>query len=380
MSLAALLLRELLHRPLGAVLTVLAVAAAVALVNAFVLLARAGERETRRIQRDIGLNVLVLPAAADIDRYWVQGYSEHTLPEEYLGRVSDQEVANRLIPLLRRRVAWRGFEVMLTGIAPEVFQGGRAMAPVFGMRIDPGELVLGGAVAEALELGRGAAVELLGERFTVARVLAPAGTEEDVRVYADLAVVQRLLDLPGRIGEIQALECHCEEDVADPLALLRARLEPLLPGTRVIRRADAADARLRQRRQSERFLALLTPVAVLFCGLSIGALALINVRERRREIGVLRALGHGSGTVAALVLGRAALLGFLGALLGGAAGAGAAHALGPSIFRLAPGAVAADWRLAALGLAAAPLLAAVASLIPTALAVREDPVAALREG
>ena len=63
MSLAALLLRELLHRPLGAVLTVLAVAAAVALVNAFVLLARAGERETRRIQRDIGLNVLVLPAA-----------------------------------------------------------------------------------------------------------------------------------------------------------------------------------------------------------------------------------------------------------------------------------------------------------------------------
>ena len=150
--LAPIILREAWHRPTTSALALVAVAAAVALVNLVVLLARAEEKETRLIQRDMGLNVLILPAATDLDRYWSLGYSEHSMPAEYMERVADQEVANRLIPLLRRRVRWRDMEVMLTGIAGEVFRAGTQMKPVFGMRIPAGDLVLGGAVARHLSL------------------------------------------------------------------------------------------------------------------------------------------------------------------------------------------------------------------------------------
>lgn len=376
--LAPLVLREAWHRPTTSALALIAVAAAVALVNLVLLLARAAEKETRLIQRDMGLNVLILPAATDLDRYWSLGYSEHSMPAEYMQRVADQEVANRLIPLLRRRILWRDMEVMLTGIAGEVFRAGTRMKPVFGMRIPSGTLVLGGSVARHLSLTVGDEVDLLGSSFRVDSILAEVGSEEDVRVYADLSEVQRLLDLPGRINEIQALECHCAEDVEDPLALLRSQLEPLLPGTRVVRRAQAAEARRRQRRLAENSLAVTVPAVLVLAGLLVGLLAATNVRERREEIGVLRALGYGSSWVAGLFLGRALLLGLGGAVIGTLGGSALATWLGPRIFLVSRTAIESDPWLLPAGLLLAPLFAALASLAPALLAIRQDPARMLR--
>jgi putative ABC transport system permease protein len=58
------------------------------------------------------------------------------------------------------------------------------------------------------------------------------------------------------------------------------------------------------------YLILFVVLAILLNTLTL------NVRERTREFGVLRAMGFGSGHVHALVLGEAALLGFAGAALG----------------------------------------------------------------
>jgi len=376
--LVPIVLREVRHRPTTSVLALVAVAAAVALVNLVLLLARAEEKETRLIQRDMGLNVLILPAATDLDRYWSLGYSEHSMPAQYMERVADQEVANRLIPLLRRRIRWRDMDVMLTGIAAEVFRAGTKMKPVFGMRIPAGSLTLGGAVARHLSLAVGDEVELLGSSFRIDSVLAEVGGEEDVRVYADLADAQRLLDLPGRINEIQALECHCAEDVEDPLALLRSQLEPLLPGTRVVRKAQAAEARRRQRRLAENSLAVTVPAVLVLAGLLVGILAATNVRERREEIGVLRALGYGSSWVAGLFLGRAVLLGVVGALVGTVGGSALAAWLGPRIFLVSRNAIESDPWLLPAGLVLAPLFAALASLAPALMATRQDPAQVLR--
>ena len=60
MNSASLVLQELRHRWPGALLGALVVSIAVALVVVSLALARAGEKETRLIQRDVGLNVLIL--------------------------------------------------------------------------------------------------------------------------------------------------------------------------------------------------------------------------------------------------------------------------------------------------------------------------------
>jgi putative ABC transport system permease protein len=300
------------------------------------------------------------------------------MPEEYMDRVEGQAVANRLIPLLRRRVSVAGVQVMVTGIAGEVFKGGQRMKPVFGLDPAPGSCVIGGAVARALDLERGARMELLGQPFTVEQVLGEVGTAEDVVVYVALDEAQRLFELPGRINEIQALECHCGEDIEDPLAHLRATLEPLLPGTRVLRQADAADARRQQRLLAERSLRVATPVVLVLCGLVVALLAAINVRERRQELGVLYALGYGPAVTGGAVLGRALLVGLVGALIGSLAGGTLAELVGAEIFKLGKAPIPEGASLLPLSLLLAPLFALAASAVPVLAAATTDPAEVLR--
>ncbi len=138
-----------------------------------------------------------------------------------------------------------------------------------------------------------------------------------------LADAQAVLDREGQINEIQALDCYCADETQDTLALLREQLGPILAGSaQVFRMQDMAEAREKQRRDIERTFSTLMPAVVILCGVIVGVLAFVNTRARRQEIGILRALGKGSGEVAALFLGKALLLGVVGAVCGFALGTG----------------------------------------------------------
>lgn len=69
-------------------------------------------------------------------------------------------------------------------------------------------------------------------------------------------------------------------------------------------------------------------VALVIAGLGIANALFAAVRERRREIGVLKAIGARDGDVARAFLVEAATLGFLGGVLGTAVGAGIAALIG----------------------------------------------------
>ncbi len=381
MNTLRLIVREALYRRWGAGLTVLAVAIAVAAAMLVVLVARASENETRIIQRDIGLNVVILPAGTNLDRYWALGYADDTMPDAYLDLLEGQEVANRLIPLLQRRITitrdGASADAMLTGIAAERFID-KKMKPVFGFELDPGVVRVGATVAERLALTAGDTLDVLGSAFKVERILAPQGSADDARVYASLAEVQRLLDLDGRINEIQALECDCDESVADPFARLRDQLSPMLGGAEIIRRESLADARLAQRHMAERQVRIVTPVIIILCGVWIATLMLMNVRERRTEIGVLRSLGYTSTRIASLWIARAIILGVLGALAGYFVGVALTGALAPSLFRITT-TIDTDRTLLVWMLIAGPAFAAICSLIPVAVAARTDPAKLLEQ-
>ena len=120
------------------------------------------------------------------------------------------------------------------------------------------------------------------------------------------------------------------------------------------------------------------PLVILVCGVLIAALALLNTRERRAEIGVLRALGQGSERIAVLFLGKAILIGVVGALVGFTLGNGLAIQFGQDLFQLTAG--QSTWKAGYLPMALllAPTFAALASFIPAMLAVTQDPADTLR--
>ena len=92
----------------------------------------------------------------------------------------------------------------------------------------------------------------------------------------------------------------------------------------------------------------------------------------------MRALGYGSGRIAQLFLGRAVAIGFLGALVGFAAGTGLALKLGPEIFRVTARAIRPSFGLLYGALIASPSFCALSALVPTTVAVTQDPAHTLR--
>ena len=381
-SLGRLIWKEILHRKFNFLLGVLAVLVTVALFIAFLTTAGAARRETTRVTRDMGFNLRIIPKETDMDRFWAVGFSEKTMPEESIHRFAKSSGVffsyNHLVATLQQRFPVQGKEVLLTGLSPTITAPEQKKQPM-GFEIKPGTVHLGYQVAQRLELKKVDALELAGQKFRVERALVESGTEDDIRVFGLLSDVQRVLKMEGRINEIKAIDCLCLTADQDPLKILRAELEKALPEAKVIQLRTLADARAKQRQTAERYFSFITPVLLLACAAWLGVLAVLNVRERKMEIGVMRALGHGSGRIAGLFLGRAALIGLLGAALGHGLGSWLAVEFGSGIFRVTAKSIKPEMILLGWAVLAAPLFAAVASCIPTMLAVTLDPAETLRE-
>jgi ABC-type lipoprotein release transport system permease subunit len=129
----------------------------------------------------------------------------------------------------------------------------------------------------------------------------------------------------------------------------------------------------------EGYLALIMPIVMAACGVWIGVLAMLNVRRRYAEIGIMQTLGHGPGKVATLFLGRSVIIGLIGALLGFWVGTLLAMRFGPEIFQITTHSLKPDYLWLAVLVILAPVFAAVSSFIPVVLAITRDPAFALRE-
>lgn len=385
MTTLSLIFKEIVHRPINFLLGLLVVLTAVALLVAFVTTGQAYRRETRRIMRDMGQNLRIIPKETSIDEFWSVGFSEHTMPEEYVRRFASLQDFSytHLTATLQKKVMWRDKNVILTGILPEVLPLDKRQQKPMTFSVEPGTVYVGFEPARSLKIKRGDEIDIFGKPFTVVKCLSQSGSSDDIRIYGHLHDIQEILNLAGRINEIKALECLCIIESSkvpiDPLVLAETQLEEILPEAKVILLQGIAEIRQKQRAAMEGYLAFLMPTILVVCGAWVGVLAMTNVRDRQQEIGIMRALGYGSGKITALFLGKAVIIGLLGALIGSLIGTFLALHFGPDIFKVTAKAIKPEYVLLVWFLIAAPVFAAVSSFIPVMIAVTYDPAITLRE-
>jgi len=378
-----LILKELLHRWVGFALSLVAATTAVGLCVGIAMTQAAAEKETRRNARDIGSNIFIIPARCDLYEYHQQGYSPHAMPDSSIDRMlgAGKIAYNHLIPTLTAEIQVKDRQARLTGIAMARHPKGRPSKSKMGIVVQPGHLHLGHGVAALLGVEKGEEIELLDRRWTIERVAPEMGTADDITILANLEDAQQALHREGEISEIKAISCvQCDTPEDTSLGTLRAQLKKILPETQVYLMKEIADARVRQRRMMETYSPFVMLLLILASGAWLGVLAAINVRERIGEIGLLRALGYGGGTIGFLILGRALLVGLLAAILGFAIGTSMTLTFGLEMFPVTSGAIRSDFHLLAFAAMAAPLIALLASFIPAAWAIGRDPAVTLREG
>ena len=424
MNLYRLVFREILHRKLSFALGVISASAAVAgLVAALAILQQHDARteqiiaakefttrqqmerledDYRKLMLKMGFNVMILPRDQNLSDLYADDYATKYMPEEYATRLAQSRVVtiNHLLPSLQQKVKWpeRERTVLLMGVRGEVYIQSQQQKPLLEM-VAPGTMILGHELARSLPLKVGDQTRLMGREFTVAKVNPGRGNKDDITAWINLAEAQELLDKRGLINGILALDCTC--DTVDRLSRIRAEIARILPDTQIIEYASQAltraearqrasveaqatlqrekEGRAKLRSEREALASILVPVVLVGSAIWIGLLAMANVRDRRGEIGILRALGLRSRQVLLIFLGKAVAIGFGGALLGYLIG----RAVG-AMWRETPGEPPipvefVDPRLLLLMLVAAPLLAALASWLPAMIATQQDPAVVLRE-
>ena len=250
-----LILKEIQHRKMNFFLAVIAVVTAVALVVAFFTTSEASKRETIRLTRDMGFNLRIIPRQTNMDQFWTTGFSAFEMPESYVQRFLEYRNFSfaHLTATIQKNIQWRQKQVILTGISPEIEPSGKKKSAM-SFQIKTGTVYVGFELAREFELRKGDSIQLFGSAFRITETLAETGSNDDVRIYATLADVQKILGLEGKINEIKALNCLClVAGDQDPLEILRRQLGTVLPEAKVIMNQTIAVARERQRRMFEKY-------------------------------------------------------------------------------------------------------------------------------
>ena len=361
------------------------------------------EDAMRRITKGLGFNVLIVPKEQELGELFAEDFASKTMPESYATRLAESRIVtvNHLLPTLERRLEWperRGRTILLTGVRGEVPLLHRDPKKPLLEAVPKGHVAVGYELARSEQIETGDSLELLGKTFQVATTFASRGGKRDITIWVNLAEAQQLLSMQGMINGIWALQCKCA--LAD-IGKVRAEIEKILPDTQVIEKGSIALARaearsaaaheaeqallqekqtqsdLRGHRQQLAVLVIVT--TALAASLMVGALNWRNVRDRRYEISLLRALGVTGRQIAVLILSKAAMVGLSAGVIGLLLGIAAVKLAGepPTSPPLAI-ARSTDWSVALVVLAV-PVIACVAAIIPALAATWQDPALVLRE-
>ena len=187
----------------------------------------------------------------------------------------------------------------------------------------PDALYLGRQVAADWNLGVGSIVEVTaGGRLVRLRVVglihnqAARSSLWDRLAIMDIAAAQLLFQSIGRLDRIELVTTP-DRPLDDIVASVRAVLPPHLVVQRPAQRTKQVENMV--------WAFQLNLSVMSWVGLLVGMFLIYNtiafaVAQRRREIGIYRALGMTARRVAGLFLVEAGLLGLLGGLLGGLGG------------------------------------------------------------
>jgi len=361
------------------------------------------EDDYRKIMKKLGFNLLILPAEQSLENYYATGYVTEYMPEEYVHRLAGSGLMTirHLLPSIEQKMTWpeqKGRSIILVGTRGEVPVTHLAPKEPMLLAVNPGEMKLGYQLATSLGLKVGDRVRLFRESFRISEIHDERGTKDDITVWIDLAKAQEMFGLQGKINAILALKCHC---LGNEVSQIREDVARILPETqivevdsKVVTRAEARDRaraaaemalaaeranRTRMRGELEKFAAWLIPMVIIGSTVWIALLALGNVRHRRNEIGILRAVGLRSVQVLNIFLAKAILLGIIGAFLGYLAGFAVGVASGEMAMNMQTAGKLFNPGLFFLVLFTAPLLSALASWIPALIAAGQDPAEVLRE-
>ena len=223
--------------------------------------------------------------------------------------------------------------VMVTGVsdASAIGQGSGTITWKSGQAFDASKdqniAVLGSAIATKNNLSVGSSFTAYGQTVMVAGIYETSNTFGNNGVYFPLVALQRLSSQPGSVTAASAT-VNSSDNLATATSAIKTQLGA---SADVTNSQDVADATAKPL-ENVRTIATYGVVGAMVAGAAIILLTMVMiVRERRREVGVMKAIGASSGKIMSQFVFEALTLTVLGLVVGTGIGIVAATPLTRSL-------------------------------------------------
>jgi putative ABC transport system permease protein len=404
MKIRKLVFKETFQRSNQLISSLTAITLGIAVIVGIKNISVYSEKAVSRELDALGANVLILPKSATVQDYYSADFQEEEIPENYVDVLinSDIQGLDNLSPKLSIPVEVDGQKTVLTGILPKnefkskatwqgalgVFsrpEGCGTIANIPGLTdstktqvrkrviedLAENAILVGGDIAQKLKLQEGDSLRILKQTFFVNAVLPVTGTVDDNRIFAHLHTVQGLSNRQASLNVIEIIGCCSEISKG-----LIQKLNKLLPDAKVVTITQIVSTQINTNKMMNNLSLLLLIIIIVIGGASIANYMFANVYERRREIGILMAMGAKPSWIVKLFLLKSLFIGLTGGVIGYILGTLIAVVLGP---KLADIPVLPMPMLALYGIIISVLVSLLASILPIIRATKVDPHVIMQE-
>lgn len=372
----------ILHQGKQLLFVALTVALGISLATAMLnVMFDVGEKVNQELKA-FGANITVTPKNASVLKD-IYGIDSSNAPKEYLneadmGKIKTIFWTNNIValaPSLSGSVTLSGGEtVPVSGTwfdhemalpTGETFETGTKAIKSW-WQIDgawpeenePDQVLVGTDLAKKLNVRPGDSLTYTGHDGEAGTMkvtgIVSGGGEEDKEITAPLAMVQKAMDLPGKISMIDVSAITTpENDLArkasvNPKSLslkeyevwyctayvgsIAYQIEEVIPDAvaRPVRQIAESEGKILDKTQM--LMVLITVLSLLSSTLGVSNLVSANIMERSRELGLLKALGATDRAVVVLVLTEIFMAGLAGGAAGYFVGLGFAQIIGHAVF------------------------------------------------
>jgi putative ABC transport system permease protein len=318
--------REARQRPSRAILTLLSIVIGVAAVVAVTIASGTTNRAFDQIFQTVA-GKAQLEIAAPVGT---------SFKEDIPPKVRELTFVEAVAPLIKRNtilyVGKKPYKLVALGIDPDVDRNVRdyevTSGQMLGNKVDG--IMLDETFAKNASLDVGQHVELLTPRgitgTTVIGLYKSRGVAENavgLTLLMKLKAAQYFFKAPAKVDAAQImLKPSIDEATA------ANEIEKVLPAGITVRKPEArsalADETSLSTQQGMRMARAFALVVAVFIILNT---FLINVTQRRKQLGIMRAIGATRGQIAGMILREAMLMGIIGTILGSGLGILTAHYL-----------------------------------------------------
>jgi len=346
---------------------------------------------TRMMNEDIankmdefGANIVILPRSDDLSLSYggmnIGGVAvgAQTLRDSDVPKIRQIEVRENIStvsPKILGVVEIEGKNVLLMGVLfPEEIRLKKWWKIHGSVPKSQNEVLLGNEVAVKLFKSAGDTLSIYGKQARVSGVLDETGSQDDYLILGDLTFVQGLTKKPGALSLIE-VSAFCN---TCPIEEIVRQISKELPHAKVTAVKQTLQTKMEALDHFKKFSIGISVIVLLIGGLIVFTNMMASVNERKREIGIFRAIGFRKSHVVRIIFLEALIIGLIAGGVGYLLGMGVSHVIGPMITGMKGGRIFMDPMLALGVIFLSAIIGVLSSAYPAVRASKMDPTEALR--